>query len=226
MKTKLLTLFSLISLAFAAQTYSISPAKTVTFSAPYNNITINDIYMTNTGSTTLSITWELISINLPATWDYSMCDLGTCYTGIPAGPNTMNTATAGGANPFLGLNINPQAVAGTGTVVVRAYKTGSPSSADTLTWKITAGAVGVEELTASKTGIKIYPNPVANSLNIEFGSTKVQEVTITDALGRTILKPITSTGNNTIDLSALQKGFYLVNIVTDEKVMFKRIVKE
>jgi hypothetical protein len=31
---------------------------------------------------------------------------------------------------------------------------------------------------------------------------------------------------NVVDMSALQKGFYMVNIITPEKTLFKRIIKE
>jgi hypothetical protein len=225
MRSKLFALFILLAFIGKSQTYSISPAKTVTFTAPFNNVTINDIYMVNTGTTSLSITWELISINVPTGWDYSMCDLGTCYPGIPAGPTTMNTATVGGSDPFLGLNIDPQNIAGTGTVVVRVYLTGNSSNPDTLTWKITGNAVSIEELTSGGP-IKIYPNPVSDKLNINLGNIEIKEVNITDALGRMVLQPKTSAGNNTLDLSGLQKGFYMVNIVTPEKTLFKRLVKE
>jgi hypothetical protein len=225
MKLKLSALLFCICSGLGAQTYSISPANSVTFTAPFNNITIQDIYMINTGSSTLSITWETISVNLPTGWDYSMCDLGTCYPGIPAGPNTMNTATVGTADPFLGLNIYPYNISGTGTVTVRVYKTGSASMADTLNWIIKTNAVGVEEISAASP-VKIYPNPASDKLNIQLPNAGNAEVNITDASGRIIFSPRVSAGNNSIDISALAQGFYVININTPEKKFTKRIVKE
>lgn len=208
-----------------AQTYSINPAKSVSFIAVYNNVTINDIYMANTGNTTLSITWELISVNLPVGWDAAMCDLGTCHPGIPAGPTTMSTAAAGGPDPFLGLNIDPSNIPGTGTVVVRVYKTGAPAAADTLTWVATSSPTGIEEIDANSI-VNIYPNPVSDRVSIDLEASEAKEVRITDITGRTVLTKNLDAGKNVIDVSALSKGFYLVNISAPEKIYFRRIVKE
>lgn len=225
MKYKFIFIFLVAVLSGNAQTYSINPAKSVTFLAAYNNVTINDIYMVNTGNTTLSITWELVSINLPVGWDKSMCDLGTCHPGIPVGPTTMSTAVAGGANPFLGLNIDPSNIPGTGTVVVRVYKTGSPAAADTLTWVATSSPTGIEEIGANGK-INLYPNPVSDQLHIDLIASEVNEIKVTDLMGRIVLTKGTGEGKNILNVSGLSKGVYLVNVTTPEKVYVKRLVKD
>ncbi len=222
MKRTILYIFLFAALSFNAQTYTISPARSVTFSAVFFSVTINDIYMQKAPTTTLSVTWELISINVPLGWDYAMCDLGTCHTGIPAGPTTMFTSTVGGAEAFLGLNIDPTNIAGSGVVKVRVYVTGSPSNADTLTWTINAAPAGLQEL-ASNDDVKIYPNPVSNTLYIDAQKLNARSIYLTDVFGRKVNAPYTST---TIDLSGLPVGFYLVTIETPERTLFKRILKE
>lgn len=222
---KFLALFLFVCFLSKAQSYSISPAKTVTFSAAFYSVTINDIYMVKTTGSTLSITWERVSMNLPTGWDYSICDLGTCHPGIPTGPITMNTSTSTAAEAFLGLNIDPTNIAGTGTVVVRVYQTGFPANADTLTWIINAGPTGVKEnLLSSK--LSVYPNPATNVLNIDAKDSKISKATVKTIIGTEVMQLNLTSNNNSIDISSLPKGIYLLHIESADGKITKRIIKE
>ncbi len=224
MKTKLFSLLLFSSLVIEAQTYSISPAKTVSFTAALNNITINDIYQTNTGSTSITLKWESISAVGPVTWQYSMCDLGTCYPGLPAGPTAMNTVTAG-AQGFLGLNVDPGNVSGTAIVKTLVYQNGFRANADTLIWYISTPPVGIKEIFANS-GIKVFPNPAINSLNIDVANSEITTAKITDVSGRVFLNISLSEDANQVDISGLAKGFYMLTIETKGEQFFKRIIKE
>jgi hypothetical protein len=221
-------LFALLAIAFAtslsAQTYSISPANTVTFSAPYNNITINDIYMDCTSNSTLSITWGLISMSLPVGWDYSMCELGTCHTGIPTGPTTMSTHAVGGAQAFLGLNIDPNSIPGTGVVKVKVYRTGSFGNVDTLTWYINSVVAGVHELSLNG-NVKVFPNPAKEKISLKNNLPgEITAVSMTDISGRK-MEGI-KLENDQIDISNLNSGIYFLQISTSHGKCVQKIVKE
>ncbi|MEZ4786850.1 MAG: T9SS type A sorting domain-containing protein [Flavobacterium haoranii] len=70
--------------------------------------------------------------------------------------------------------------------------------------------------------IKLYPNPVSNTLTIT--QQNIKNVTITDLTGKTVLKQST---NNKIIVSSLQKGIYIVTIETlDGKTETQKIIKE
>lgn len=224
MKATFLSVLVLCSLFTKAQTYSISPAKTVTFTAVLNDITINDIFQVNTGNTKILLKWESVSINLPPLWGYSMCDFGQCYPGIPAGPNTMDSVAVGGQG-LLGLNIDPGNNQGSGVVKVFVYQNGFKPNGDTLTWYVNSGPVGVEEISLNS-DVKVFPNPATNKLNINSGAVEIKNAAITDALGREVLNVSLSSHSNVIDVSGLQKGFYLLNLETADKKMFKRIIIE
>ena len=59
--------------------------------------------------------------------------------------------------------------------------------------------------------ISLYPNPVNNGiLNIISPSNELKEISVFDVSGRMILK--TKTENNSIDVSQLKTGLYLLNI--------------
>ncbi len=225
MKTKLFLFVAFFAFAFAnAQiSYSITPAKNMTVTAPYSSVTIFDIYQKNTSSNKIVLKWERVSINLPSQWQYSMCDLGSCYAGIPVGPNTMDTVP-GNLQGFLGLNINPGTTDGTGIVKVFVYQNGFRSMGDTLTWYVKTLASGIEEISAAN-GIKIFPNPAHNNLNIDLATNATVDVTITDALGRKVLNSqIVSIAN--LDISSLDKGVYTIVLQTGDKQIYKRIIKE
>ncbi len=226
MKSKLFFCLAICFVFTKAQvSYSIMPARSLTVSAPASSVTIFDIYQKNTGPSKIVLKWKRISVSLPGTWQYSMCDLGTCYSGIPAGPNTMDTVAVNGQG-FLGLNINPGITSGTGVVKVYVYQNTFPNNGDTLTWYINANVNGFEEIFAND-NIKIFPNPVRNILTININNSFNENVSayFTDGLGRKVLTAVLSNRNNTIDISGLENGFYNLIIESKEKQFIKRIIK-
>jgi hypothetical protein len=221
---KIVFLFLLSSFLIKAQTYSISPAKTVTFSAAMGDITAKDIYQVNTGSTSITLLWEGVSVNLPALWEYSICDFGACYPGVPAGPNAMNTVAVGGQG-FLGLNINPGVTPGTGNVKVFVYQSGYKANGDTLTWYVNANWVGIAE-ESKNSGLSVFPNPATDQLHINSANFELTTATISDALGRNVLNVSLFSNTNTVDISGLQKGYYTLCIATKNEQLYRRIIKE
>jgi hypothetical protein len=221
--------FFLLSFCVAAicnaQTYSISPAKTVSFNAAYFNVTVYDIYMVNTGNNAITLTWEKISESAPNGWDYSMCDLGTCHPGIPQGPTTMSTVAAGGQG-FLGLNVDPSNIPGNGIVKVRVYQQGFINKADTLTWYITAGPTALKETAAAASGIRVYPNPASEKIVVQRSAAGEGHLKITDVTGRLVSELDVIASSNEINVSGLNKGVYLVHFTSEGKKYTTRFIKE
>ncbi len=71
--------------------------------------------------------------------------------------------------------------------------------------------------------LKIYPNPVQNTLYIQSFST-IEQVSIYDISGR-ILQQLPSSSQS-IDVSGLAKGIYLVKVKTESGETIRKIVKE
>ena len=69
--------------------------------------------------------------------------------------------------------------------------------------------------------VELYPNPVANVLNIQ--AEGVQEVSVIDVNGRTIM---TEKNVNTINMSNLANGVYYVRVITNNGVATQKIVKK
>jgi hypothetical protein len=82
---------------------------------------------------------------------------------------------------------------------------------------------GIENV-ATENSISIYPNPVKNELRIENGELKINNVELFDLTGKIIFNFQFSTINS-INVSALPQGIYLVKITTDKRIITKKIVK-
>lgn len=72
---------------------------------------------------------------------------------------------------------------------------------------------------------KIYPNPAEDRLYIQHAGQGSAAYTITDITGRTLLEAPLQTGNNSINISMLKPGLYIVRISTSTGVRDFRILK-
>lgn len=74
--------------------------------------------------------------------------------------------------------------------------------------------------------IETYPNPVKDVLNIETKSTEEIEISFANFLGREV-KRLRITQGNKIDVSDLEKGMYLIQILNKGKLVeTQKLVKE
>lgn len=76
----------------------------------------------------------------------------------------------------------------------------------------------------NETAIGIYPNPVNNTLNIKMPlGVDIEKITVIDINGKRVLSVLNTT--NAINVEALERGMYFVEIVADEQSYIKKIVK-
>jgi len=74
-----------------------------------------------------------------------------------------------------------------------------------------------------ETQLSLYPNPVKNSFTIQNNSNYILEnLSIYDMLSKLVLQ--TNNTNNTIDVSTLKNGIYLVKITSDSKTAVQKII--
>lgn len=103
-----------------------------------------------------------------------------------------------------------------------------------LGWEIyyEAENVGISENDEIFNNLTIYPNPASEQLNISFVSPKSEqvEVSIVNMTGVMVysgnLTPRFTAFSETIDISALSKGVYILRLHSDEKELVKKIVIE
>jgi len=63
-------------------------------------------------------------------------------------------------------------------------------------------------------------------LNFEFANNNIQKLTISDITGKRIIEKTQIEQNETIDISGLESGTYIIGIQTDNEMLSKKIIKE
>ena len=85
---------------------------------------------------------------------------------------------------------------------------------------IITGVNNVEKLISE---IKTYPNPTSNQLIID-SEQKINEISIIDITGKTL--KVYTTNLNAINVSDLPSGIYFIKLITNEKTITKKLVKQ
>lgn len=196
-------LLLLAGLAFpaAGQSFKTTPNDTLIATAPAGGITVYDIFQLNTGSTNIIFHWNPVAVQIPSGWDYSMCDKGTCYPGIPGG--TMSPVSPGDSG-FLGFNVIPNSLGGTSVVRIYVYADSFVNDGDTLTWIINSDfSSGLSN--SNVPNMNFYPNPVKDILSF---TKKLRSVQVFDIMGRIVFNSKNEAWFDSIDMSAMQPGIY------------------
>jgi hypothetical protein len=75
--------------------------------------------------------------------------------------------------------------------------------------------------------VKVFPNPVADVLNIDLGELSGHTLELYDVLGkRVIYRELEPGGVIDLDVNMLEKGIYLLKVQTDQGIVSKRVVVE
>lgn len=81
-----------------------------------------------------------------------------------------------------------------------------------------AKSLGLEFEAANRKSFKVYPNPVRDNLQIQFyGTVQNAEISVFDVIGKHLFTKPISRQLNTLDLSTIRKGVYIVTILADNK---------
>ena len=74
--------------------------------------------------------------------------------------------------------------------------------------------------------VKIYPNPASNWLYISDKDNTIKKVMIKDIAGKNILQINDFKNKRQIDISALEKGIYFIEMISnDNKLLIKKLIK-
>lgn len=76
-----------------------------------------------------------------------------------------------------------------------------------------------------KSNVKMYPNPVKNTLTIE-ANASINRVSIYNILGQEVMVSSPKTNATTLQTSSLQKGVYVVKMDIDGAISTSKIIKE
>jgi hypothetical protein len=207
-------IFSVFFSFSSSPNYNVSPALVTIATAPANQTSIFDTYMNNLAAGQIKLKWELISSQIPSGWDYSICDYGTCYPGIPDSGQMSFVEVAG--QGFLGLNLNPYALSGTAVVKIFVYENGFYSIGDTISWYITSDAVGIGEKDFASR-ISLFPNPANEAISISIPgiSENTYSYDLTDAKGAIVYSGLAASASFQVNISAFEPGIYFLKLYCD-----------
>lgn len=154
-------------------------------------------------------------------------------------PNNSTTLQANGngiinwyATPTSTLSLGTGTAFATPTLAVGSYT--YYAEATTCTTSITRTAIsftvstcaGIENIFQEKlNSIKIFPNPVSNTLNIE-AKYPVEKVIISDILGKQISLINNNTEQTQIDVSGLPRGVYFVTVMSKSESHVAKVIKD
>lgn len=213
-----LVLACLISNTGIAQNYTISPSNTMDTTARCNFYSTLEIFVNNETTNKLSLSWELLDNTLSSCWDYSLCDLGHCFTSIPKN-GTMDSVDVSGYG-FFKLTLDPINYQKNSVVKLLLFETDNPSVKDTVTFIVdgcSSGVAcsletGISEKNAAN-AISVFPNPAMNTINIELSAEHTAgKIEIYNVIGKKVMDvpTVNKGGINTISLEKLSAGAYFI----------------
>jgi hypothetical protein len=82
------------------------------------------------------------------------------------------------------------------------------------------------QLEASSQGIKLYPSPVEENLNIDLSGYPAGEARVYDSRGYAVLAAPLAEGHNTLPMGIKPAGIYIIKVKTPDKVATFKVVKE
>jgi hypothetical protein len=74
--------------------------------------------------------------------------------------------------------------------------------------------------------LKVYPNPTRGELIIESGGSQIENVTLYDVMGQSLMTLRTVGTIETLDISHLAKGMYFLKIQTPTETFMQKVVRE
>lgn len=131
--------------------------------------------------------------------------------------NTNPAVVTATINPEEELVLTPKS-SGEATIIV-SFNSNGKLVEKSITVNVT-NSLGTDKF--DKIEFTVYPNPVSDILNIKTQD-EVLNVIIYDITGRQINARI---NNNQVDVSALTKGFYIINVVTDSASYQQKFIKK
>jgi len=178
---------------------------------------------------------KIVSGNFGATVDVEPSDYGASADATDS-PCQFGTSNANGGWvrldlpssiwPFISQNASTQfIISAPGATGSASFTDASdPDFAPVLNIKYGINTTGISNEPVSLYDLQVYPNPTSGILVFKGDLQQVNQVTIIDLPGKVVLN--TRVVNNTIDISPLPAGMYLVCIVSnDGHSLVKRIVK-
>ena len=139
--------------------FGIAPTDSLVAEFPTDSLTrIFQIDFPNETSDSLGLSWRWIDGGWTEGWDVNLCDLGECYTGVPADADMLEMPAEGAG--FLKLIVNALEVEGTCFLHFWVWPTGNQDALVHIYFDLRNGGVNTVGDPARVDQPLLYPNPV------------------------------------------------------------------
>ncbi len=127
--------------------------------------------------------------------------------------------------------VTTSSTAGTGTVTYTYANAAGCTNSRSVNGSVAIcpGPRGVASNVINNTteALSIYPNPARNIVNFNADFvTSGGQIIVTNLMGKQVKTQALSLGNNSIDISNLSKGFYIINVITSEGKRTQKLIVE
>jgi hypothetical protein len=176
--------------------------------------TITYSFTPSTGCFTTAIMMVTVNANITPTFT----QLGPYCVGDTPGtlPTTSNNGVAGTWDAAISTTSD-------GSTTYMFTPSGTCESVTTMDVLVNL-CTGVDNI-SNVNGLNIYPNPARNILNVT-GLENVKEVSLIDVTGKVVFNTVNLTETNlTIDLTAISKGMYFLQIQTITNIESHKVIK-
>lgn len=172
----------------------------------------NDYYkfvITTGGTITMTLT------TLPANYHLRLLN--------SSGSTVQTSSNSGTTNETISRTVTA------GTYYARVYpsNTNQWNATSCYTLRVALGTASREEDLITVNKISVFPNPVANSVNVRIpGIQGMADIRVFDIYGKMLMQKNSNQLNTQLDVSALPSGVYMVKVVNNDKESTMKIVKE
>jgi hypothetical protein len=216
---RLALLFFLFQVKLIAQHLSYSPDMTLEKTVSLNYYDTDYIFIENSSEYSTSVSFELISANLPKEWSATGCTNSVCYIKIP--DSGILGSVGPGSQAYISINLSVNEFAGDGEIRYAIFDEQNPGNPDTIAFVYHANEV---QNTPPQPWAKI--NFAQNTITIFLENETSQTIlTVFDIQGNSVvqiaLEEITS-----YSLSHLANGIYIVLVKSETgHELIQKIVK-
>lgn len=212
----LVTLSVFCALPAARAQFDIEPSDSVVDVFATDSITrIFQIDFPNVSGDSLALSWRWIGGGWTEGWDVNLCDLGECYTGVPADADMLAMGAEGAG--FLKLIVNALEVEGQCFLHFWVWPTGNQDALVNVYFDLRNGGVSaLQGPSLQPDGVRVFPVPATvgqpvtlQGLNRTRLSASMQLFSMQGAL---VFCPIDLTGPDPVlETRGLVPGTYLLN---------------
>ncbi len=172
--------------------------------------TIETSFDINNEGQGLTALWRMVRNEIPDEWQFSLCDLNTCYDyGQEECPSDNPNEFASGQKATFDLKCKPNGVTGSGELIIEFFNPASPETVlNSFTVVFTATSTSVSDFDIEL--MSIFPNPTSEKFSIT-ADDRVKQVSLFNIIGKEIATYSHKKGNS-YDISSIQNGMYIVRL--------------